>query len=168
MLKNSLQDIRSLPDPLLGFNFTMLIPNIPGGGDSRAMALKCMQSVIPGQQLEAVLVALSGYEVKFAGRVVYSHTLPVVFLETRDMSTRDALKQWQDMARDVKNNTGNYKTAYATDVKLQLFDDTGSVVRTVNVYGVYPEDVSDVQLDGSSSAAVSVSATFSYDYWQDA
>lgn len=167
MARTSLQDLRSLPDALQAWNFDMVVPNIPGSGDTRSLTIKCMSSSIPGFTLDPVLVGLHGAEIKYAGRQVFTHSLPITSVETRDMSTRDAIRNWMETARRNRDNTGNYKSVYATDVKIYLYDDTGAAVRTIMLYGCYPEGVDDSPLDGSNSAAVTFSWTLSYDYHED-
>lgn len=163
MARTSLSDVRSLPDPLQGWNYDLIIPNIPGGGDTRSLTIKCMTASIPGVSLDDVMVSLHGVEVKYAGREVFTHTMDVTYLETRDMGTRDALRNWMETARNVRNNTGGYKSEYATQANLQLYDDTGAVVRTIVMDGFFPQNLQDAALDGSNSTPVNVSVSFFYD-----
>jgi len=168
MSRTSLADISSLPDPLLGYNFDMLIPNIPGGGNTRALTLKCMQTNIPGQQIDQILIQLHGAETVSAGRQTFTHTLAVTYLETRDMTTRDAIRQWMDFTRNVRTNSGNFKSSYATDAKILMYDDAGTTVRTINIRSMWPQEMPDVALDGATSTAVNIAVTFQYDSWDDA
>jgi hypothetical protein len=165
MARTSLADISSLPDPLLAYNFDLLIPNVPGGGSPRALTLKCMNTNVPGSILEQVLIQLHGAETVSAGRVTFTHTLAATFLETRDMTTRDAIRLWQDFARDVRVNGGNYKAGYATDGMILLYDDTGTTVATINVRNMWPSEMTEFAVDGSNSTAANISVTFNYDSW---
>ena len=168
MSKTNLDDIRGLTDPLLQHNFDLIIPQLPGGGNTRALTIKCMTANIPGSSVDDVTITLKGIDVKYAGRQVYSHTLSVTYLETRDLSTRDALNNWLKLCRSVRDDTGSYKSEYATLGMLVLYDDTGSVVRTVTMDGFFIQNMEDSAVDGSAgNSPVTISATFAYDTWYD-
>ena len=59
-------------------------------------------------------------------------------------------------------NTGAYGSDYLQDVQLVLYDDTNTVVRTITLLDCFPQNVDDVNLDGTSSQAVFVTVTFEY------
>ena len=56
MPKTSLTDIRGLVDPLFGYAFDLIIPNVPGGGNARDLSIKVMTTSIPGVSLDDVTV----------------------------------------------------------------------------------------------------------------
>ena len=167
MARTSLQNARSLPDPLFTYNWDIFIPNLPGGGDTRALTWKATSASIPAVLLESVPVNLGPVELRYAGRENYSHSWPVTLHETRDVGSRAAILAWQKIARDNINNTGNYKEVYAPSMELVLYDDIPAEVRRIVLYGVWPETVDEPQLD-RASGAVSLAVTFSYDYFEDA
>lgn len=166
MSRTSLENIRSLPDPLFTYNWDIFIPNLPGGGDTRAFTWKAVSTTIPARMLEPVNVSLGPAEIKYAGRENYSHSWQVTLHETRDMGSRDALLNWQLIARNNVANTGNYKDVYAPSMQLVLYDDIPQVVRTIVLHGVFPETVDEASLD-RASGAVQLGVTFSYDYFED-
>lgn len=165
MARTHLQDIRGLPDPLLSYNFDLVI-RPKGGGDGRPLTVKCQSTSIPGMQIESVTVALKGAEVKYAGRRMFTKTLEASIIETRDMSTYNALQSWFNAARNPVANTGGYKADYSSVVELVLYDDIPSVVKTFKLFGVYPETLSDAALESSSSTVVAYSLTLSYDFFE--
>ena len=166
MARTSLENIRSLPDPLLTYNWDIFIPNLPGGGDTRAITWKAVSTTIPSIMLEPVNVNLGPAELKYAGRENYSHSWQVTLHETRDVGTQLALMAWQKIARDNNTNTGNYKSVYAPSAQLVLYDDIPSVVRTLTLHGLWPETVDEAALD-RASGAVQIGVTFSYDYFEE-
>ncbi len=168
MARTSYSDMSGLPDPVLSYNFDLIIPNIPGGGNTRALTIKCQSSALPGMSLEDVTVSGHGIELKYAGRPVYTHTLSASFWETRDMTTRDALMAWMLLGRNAKQNTGDYKVNYSTLAQTLIYDDTGSnVIRTIQYEGFYCQDLQEIALDGGQSTALQVQATFFYDIFTD-
>jgi hypothetical protein len=166
-MRTSLQQVQSLPDPLQQYNWDIIIPNMPGSGDSRTFTYKAQTTSIPGFLIENVPVALHGVELRYAGRANYSHQLQVTLIETRDVGTRDQLLAWSKLARDWISNTGSYKSVYSTTIQMVLYDDLPQVVRQINLIGCWPETVDESQVDSSQSAAVTTGVTFSYDFTQE-
>ena len=118
MARTKLDDVIGLPDPLLQYNFDLVIANIPGGADIANFKTKIMTSAIPGMTIEPVVVDLHGFTIEYAGRKQYTRTLPFEILELRDMKSRDALRDWHDMTRD-DSSLGAYFDEYTTEVNLQ-------------------------------------------------
>jgi len=164
--RHSYSDISRLKDPLLVYNYNMLIANVPGGGDGEQLMLRCQSTTLPGMQLEQIPVDLRGMTLRFAGRQQYSGTLSASFTEHRDMKTRSALFRWKYFARDFRDATGNYKADYSTNIDIELFDDRNEVIRTIRLFGCFPTDVQDVSLESAGQNAV-VQVTFSYDWFRD-
>jgi hypothetical protein len=164
MARTSLSDIRSLPDPLLSYNWDLILPRIPGYSDSKPFTFKCQTAAVPGMMLEQVPVALHGVELRYAGRKNYSHSMSVTILETRDMSSRAMFLAWNETARSWLNNTGSYKDVYGVNAELVLYDDIPTQIRKITLVGAWPEDVGEGSLDGSQSAAVTYTVQFSFDF----
>lgn len=167
MARTSLQDTRSLPDPLMQYNWDLFIPIMPGTPNSRAFTIKAMTTSIPGSQIEKVEVPLHGVVNNYAGRPMYSHQLQITLLETRDVGTRDMIRRWQRLARDLITNTGTYKEIYSTTVEMVLYDDLPSEVKRLKLIGCFPESLDDSSVDGSQSAAVNINVTLCYDYIEE-
>lgn len=166
-MRTSLQDVRSLPDPLQQYNWDVIIPIMPGTSDSRTFTFKAQSTSIPGFMLEQVPIALHGVELRYAGRANYSHSWQVTLIETRDVGTRDMLRRWQKISRNWQTNTGSYKDVYSTTVELVLYDDIPLEVKSLKLVGCWPETVDDSAVDNSTSAAVTTGVTFSYDFIEE-
>lgn len=167
MARSSIFDVRSVGDPAQSWNFDFFLPTIPGSPDSRDLTYKCQTTDLPGMGLDVVDVALHGINIPYAGRAIYTHTINVTFLETRDWSTREKMRRWRETARSWINNSGAYYETYAVDAEIALYDDLPQVVRTVKLHGLWPETISEVSLDGSSSNLVLQTVTFRYAYPED-
>lgn len=165
--RHKYSDLSRIKDPLMVYNFNLLIANVPGGGDGEQLMLRCQSTSIPGMQIDQVPVDLRGMTLRYAGRHMYGGTLPATYIEARDLKTRSALLRWMYFARDFRNATGNYKADYATNIDVELFDDREqTVIRTIRCFGAFPTEVQEVNLESAGQNAV-VSVTFSYDWFQD-
>lgn len=161
--RTSYSDCRALPDPLLSYNFDLIIPVVPGGGDGKGLTVRCKSTSLPGTSVDDVTVSIHGVDLKYAGKQLWTHTLQVQYQETRDMLVSTALKRWIEFARNTRQNTGSYKVNYETTADLVLYDDAVKVIRTIRLEGFFPQTMDDAALDGSSSTPVEISATFFYD-----
>ena len=159
----TITDLRGLPDPQLQYRYTLIIPNVPGGGDGRRLQLQCISSSIPGLSQEKQTVTSHGIDLRFMGRQIYYGTIPLTFFETRDLVVMKDVRGWLDYGRNHRKGTGNYKENYAVTAQLLLLDDTLKVTNTITLEGFFPESLDDSGVDGSSSGVVQWSTTFSYD-----
>lgn len=120
---------------------------------------------MPGTQLEPLDVALHGVQIPYAGRRMYTQSLNVTFLETYDWETRSKFFRWMELARSWTNNSGSYHATYSTTALLIVYDDIPQPIKTNRIFNIWPENVQEVQLDGSQSGPVVLSVGFKYSHW---
>lgn len=166
MSKVNLNELVGLPDPLLSDMFEFVIGTIPGGADPNPLRILCQQVTLPAKQVEAVEVALGGSTFVHAGRSIFTHDLSVTFVENRKMDIFNSLNGWNNFVRDHRTQTGNYKEKYATSATLNVFDQMGKVVKSFEYFYLWISQTPEYQFDGSGSNAMTVSATFQYDWWE--
>ena len=164
MSRSGLQQIQALPDAFQTWNFDLFFPSIPGVSDPIQLSYKCQTSNIPGFNLEGVDIELHGVKKREAGRATYGHQFECTFLEVVDLSTRKAFRNWREKARSWKQNSGSDSSVYKVNAELVLYDNAPNVIGTVKIYGMWPETVNDLSLEGNSSTAGMLSVQFSYDY----
>lgn len=170
MARPSLQNIMSVKDPLLSWNWEITIPIIPGVSDTREFTLRAMSSSIPGTTIEQLSWEAHGKKRHFAGRRMWDETWECTLIETRDMGTRDMLNSWLKKTRtwgeDGDGSVGGYASEYAVPVELTLYDDKDIGVRGLQIVNAFPTAVGQVTLD-QSSGIVSYSLTLSLDLVKD-
>ena len=166
MARSSLSEMRGLPDPLLSYNFDLIISNMPVG-DMLALKLKCRTTVLPGLSAEDVTVSAHGNDIKFLGRPIWEHNLQASIYETRDLTTRDSIRPWIEFARNARTNTGAYKADYEGIGDIVLYDDRANAIRTIRLFGFYPQLLDSPSLDGGTSTPVEYNVTFYYDFHVD-
>lgn len=164
MARSSLRDAAGLPDPQFAYNFDLFFDDIPGGQgtDGRGLAIRCMSATLPGKQIEQVVVPLHGIEIPYGGRQIYNKTFSVVFHETRDSAIRNAIIGWINAYRNNQLNTGSSFSVISRTGEIVLYDDVPNETKRVRVFGCFPLNLDDLQLDGGQSAAVQYNVTFSY------
>jgi hypothetical protein len=167
MARTSLYDISAVADPAQSWNFDLFLPTIPGSSDTRALTWKCMTTALPGFNLDRVVAPLHGMELVYAGRKTFSHSFTSTFMEAADWSTRSQFYAWSELTRSWINNSGSFASAYKVNGDLVVYNDLPQVARTIRCVGMWPAEVSDVELDGSASNLVTLSITWSFDYVYD-
>lgn len=167
MSRSSINDVLSLGDPALTWNFGFFFPSIPGSADTRDITYRCQTVDLPGQSLEAVEASLHGVTVQYAGRKIYTHTFNVVLMETVDWAAREKIVRWQDLARDWRTNSGSNLVEYSTTGLIIVTDNDNTPIRTTRINYVWPESIQEVTLDGTQSAIVTQQVTFRYTTWED-
>lgn len=169
MARTSLQDTQSIPDPALVWNFDLFLPAIPGSSDTRQLTFRCMSTSLPGSELGRVDVKLHGIHLVRRGARDWSHTLSTKFMEAVDWGTRDKFFNWMEIAQSWKNNTGASSSVYTVTGQIVTYTDAAAVAKTVNVYGLWPQQIQDVQLDGGNGTGmVELDVVWSFDYTEEA
>ena len=88
-------------------------------------------------------------------------------MEGADYATRAAFINWRESMRSWVNNTGTLASAYKVNGQIVVYNSLPAVVRTINIFGMYPETIGDYALDGTASNLVTLALTWSFDYLQD-
>ena len=149
------------------WSWGIVIPSVPGQGDTRVIASKCLSTAIPGSNIEQnKLEAQGGVQLNYAGRRTWEQTWNATFVETRDASTRDVFVTWMDFIRNPVDGTGNYKADYAVPVELALFDDVGNQSRSIKLVNAFPTALGQATLD-QNNGIVQYDITWSYDYVEE-
>jgi hypothetical protein len=166
MAKPNLQSVLTIADPMLSDNFELLfgtVPSVNGSGNTQALLLQCKTVVKPGMTIEQVTYDLFGHTVEFAGRLTYSHTMAIEFVENWQGTITRTLENWMSVARDPITQHGALKAQYTSDAILNIYNQLGNVSLSYKIINMFPTEIPDLSFDGSASTALSVSATFSYD-----
>lgn len=169
MSKVTLTEVLGINDPMLNDNFELTFTKVPGGGaDGRQMRLQCRSGVKPGMSIQEVEIELFGHKVKHAARKVFSGSMSVGFVESYEGRITQGLEAWAEMIRGTDTQSGSFKRDYATTAVLNIFDQTGAVSLTYNIYNVWPTQVPDYSFDGAGGSAIQVDVEFAYDYYERA
>lgn len=164
MARISFSQLNNLSDALDQTAFELIIPNIPLGGSTQELTLRCQQAQIPGYSNEAFEGLLHGHVLKYRGRKMYPRQLSVTYMEGSFLESWSILKAWDEfIAGTESGNSGAFKNVYSTTASLIIYNTVGDVAGTLRMENFFVQEISDVQLDGTSSTAVLVPAMFSYD-----
>jgi hypothetical protein len=164
MSRITYDQLAGLPDPQNTEWFELLLGSIPGGGDTQELTLLCQTASWPGMSITPTEVPLHGFTLKGGGRRDYPRTLSVAYQEVSTMVVTRKLRNWMERIRGTRNGLSQgYKKDWSVNAKLIVYDTTGLVVDSIIFRKLFIQDLPDIGLDGSSSTAMQISATFSYD-----
>lgn len=162
----TLDDINEQSDAMDSEHFNLLFGSIPGFGESRPLSIACQTAAIPGVSIEPIEVGLHGHTVRFRGKQTFSGTFSVGFVENSAYEIQRRLRAWKEYVVGTNTATSQgYKNRYGLTAELQVFDTTGAVADRLHIFGVFPTEVPEVQLDGQSSQVMLISPTFNFDYF---
>jgi hypothetical protein len=170
MAHTSLTDVRGgLTDAQDTDMFDFVIPDIPGGSVAagRDLAVVCQTAVYPGRSNEIMETPLHGTVVHFSGRAMMPRTMSVTYAERHDMFVTNLFQEWFEFQRGTVSGTAAaYKADYTVDGAVLIkYDVTGRVADQVTFFGLQPESMEDVTMDGSSTNLFVTSITFRYDFY---
>lgn len=159
----------TVKDPMLSMDFQLEFPNVPTGTkDEQLLLIHCQQASKPGLTIENVEVQLFGHTLEFAGRLTYSHDLSVTLVENVRGEIQRILENWMEVVRFHKTQHGEFKSGYARDAKLTIFDNKGGTPLIYKIFNVWPSALPEVSFSGSESNIVTLGVTFKYDYYEKA
>lgn len=168
MGKPTLSDVASsIPDPMLSDNFSLDIPNVPTGDSTVSLYMQCQQATKPGMTVNAVEVQLFGHTTEHAGNLTYNHDLSVTYVENRKAQILRLLERWAEYCRSHDTQHGHYKSEYARDAYLKIYDQKGLTVATYRIVNLWPTTVPDVSFDGTNSTAITLQVGFKFDYYEE-
>lgn len=165
MAKPTLDEVLKVHDPMLSDNFEIIIANVPGGGDAKALRIQCKTAVKPGSTLNEVLIELFGHAVVHAGALTYTHDLSLTYIEDSKGTITKALEGWQEIVRSKDTQSGEFKENYAVDAEFIIFDQKGEEAMKYDIINIWPNQIPDLNFDGAQGTqAIEIGANFKFDY----
>lgn len=159
------EDVRKYANSLKQYNYELLIPNVPGGGDTEIIRVAIVTTSIPGFGSEMVQRTHHGFVIKEAGRVDLPRQLPFECYETAQGDILQTFKNWHFLQWNPATGEQESAEVYKTDGYLILLNNKREESKRLWLKGVCIENVADTPLDGGSSEIVRVSGMLSYDDW---
>jgi hypothetical protein len=141
----------------------------------------CRAAQLPGSTVNSVPVNYFGRELKFAGNRTFPEWT-VTVINDEDFAIRKAVERWMNglnshttNIRDPRAlrgaNVAGTAEGYQTDAYVTQYgksDETAGGLRVYRFIGVFPIDLSPIELDWAANDQIEEFAvTFSYQWWED-
>lgn len=155
--------VRGLPDPARGYNFEVLIPNMPGGGNSEVVSLRVTATSIPGYSSEPSEYSLGGHVLKVPGRGMYTREWAVTLVEGEDMVVAEALEAWHRLQWDRVTGAQAVSQDIKTEIFIRQLNGAKQTAKEWVLEGCWVSNVGDMALDQATSDVLRAEITFSFD-----
>jgi hypothetical protein len=141
-------------------------------GDLSTAEFMIQASTLPGSSIGQIEVPYFGRKIRVAGDRTFE-PWSVQVLNDEDFKIRHALETWHNRINSLAGNLnttgssspGNYKS---DSVQIQQFSKAGGApIRTYQFYGLFPTEVSTIDLNWNDTDTIETfSTTFAYDYYE--
>ena len=154
------------------FQVSLTFPTIATNGTAAAQKATFMARAaqLPGSTVGQVPVFYFGREMKFAGNRTFTDwTLQII--NDEDFVIRNSLESWMNQinshASNVRGTGAVTPSSYSVDAVVTQYGKAGNVLKSYNFVGMFPVDISPIDLDWSSNDTIEeYSATFAFQYWE--
>lgn len=132
-------------------------------GDAKTRFM-CQAAQLPGSDLGVIPVFYFGRQMKLAGDRTFAEWT-VTIINDEDFLIRNAMEEWSNAINRLQRNVREINRYKSTGLVTQFGKD-GSKLRTYEFNGIFPTNVSPIELDWSTTDQIELfQVTFQYDYW---
>lgn len=154
------------------FEVTMIFPlSVNLGGASQKLTFMARAAQLPGSTINSIVQPYFGREAKFAGNRTFQDWT-VTIINDEDFKIRDSFELWMNK---INSHVGNLRSeqfiqgenGYQVDAYVEQFGKTGDVIKGYKFVGMFPIDLSPIELDwGANDTMEEYAVTFAYQWWQ--
>lgn len=130
--------------------------------------LRCKAAQLPGRTINNIEVFHYGRPIKVAGNSTYEDWT-VTFYNNEDFSIHDSMMAWANAINaPVENVRGTGSSSildYKSSALVYQKSQTGAIIKVYEVVGIYPTNVSAIELAWENEAIQEFQVTFAVDYW---
>jgi len=150
------------------FTVQLNVPTQIGGSVPESMFLvKAAQ--IPASTLGTIEVPYFGRQIKIPGNRTFAEWTPTI-INDENFTIRDMMENWSARVNGHTGNTntlGTTQTDYKADAIVTQFGQTGNVLKSYKFVGMFPSEVSTIDLAWETEGIEEFTVTFQYDYWEN-
>lgn len=130
----------------------------------------CFAASLPSQNMGLIQVPYFGRTIKLAGDRTFEGWTVTIYND-EDFLIRNALEHWCGEINSMQGNLRGFGTsassAYKTTALVTQFSKTGTPLRTYRMDGIYPQNVSAIDVDwGRTDDIEKFQVGFQYDWFE--
>ena len=153
--------------------FSCSIPDLPVNingvtGSEVAFNFMCRAAQLPGSAVNSIPVNYFGRELKFSGNRVFSEWT-VTIINDEDFKIRNTFELWMSSLNTHVSNLRSLVSplSYQKDAYVTQWGKVGTPIKEYKFVGMFPIDVSAIELDWSANDTIEEFAvTFAYQWWE--
>ena len=154
------------------FKCELTFPTLTQGQGAQTMfSFMARAAQLPGSTVNQVPQFFMGRELKFAGNRTFTEWT-VTIINDEDFIIRDAFEKWMSGMNSHVSNLRNPAFikgdgGYQQDGFVTQLGKTGDTLRRYKFIGMFPIDVSPIELDwGANDTMEEYAVTFAYQWWE--
>ncbi len=148
--------------------FQVQITNPANGVADIKVPFMVKAAAIPSSTLNTIEVPYFGRRIKLAGDRAFAEWT-VTVINDEDFLIRNAMEQWMASINSHQGNITNFSSAsplqYKAQAQITQYSKTGAPLRVYNFNGLFPTEVSSMEMNWESDAIEEFTVTFQYDWW---
>jgi hypothetical protein len=150
--------------------FQVQIANPANGAGDIKVPFMVKAAQLPASNLGTIPVPYFGRQIKIAGDRVFA-PWTVTVINDEDFLVRNAMEQWMNSINSHAGNIREFGSAspllYKSNAQITQFSKTGVPVREYTFNGMFPIEVSAIEMSWESQNAIEeFTVTFEYDFWE--
>ena len=150
--------------------FQVQITNPANGTGDLKVPFMVKAAQIPAATLGVIEVPYFGRKVRIAGDRTFAEWT-VTVINDEDFLIRNAMEEWSNTINGFENNLRQFGAAspalYKSTATVQQFSKTGIGLRTYQFNGIFPIEVSPIDMGWESVDVIEeFTVTFAYDSWE--
>lgn len=136
-------------------------------GDVELTSFMCKGASLPPSVIASVPVPFRGRQLQVAGDRTFE-PITLTFFNDTDFAVRDAMERWMNGINGHNSNTGILSPSeYQADMIIEQLDRQDNVLKTINVRGAFPTNISGIDLTNDANDAIEeFTVEFQVQYWE--
>ena len=153
------------------FEVSMPFPGFSSPANAQTkLTFMCKSAQLPGSTLGVVPVQYFGRELKFVGNRTFADWT-ITIINDEDFVVRNAFERWMNGINshnlNVRNPLANAPLGYSVDGDVTQFGKQGNVLKKCKFVGLFPTDVSAIDVDwGSNDTIEEFTVSLAYQWWE--
>jgi hypothetical protein len=152
------------------FEATMNFPSFSDPGAAQKLTFMCKTAQLPGSTVNPVPVFYFGREIKLAGNRTFPEWT-ISIINDEDFTVRTAFEKWLNGMNshrfNLRDPSAGFPEGYTQDAEVTHYGKRGDVIRKYKFIGMFPNDVSPIDLDwGQNDTIEEFAVTLSYQWWE--
>jgi len=136
------------------------------GGDAELTSFMCKGAQLPASTMGFVEVPFRGRMLKIAGDRTFE-TWTITVLNDTGFEVRNSMERWMNGMNAHSSNTGiTNPVLYQSDLIVEQLDKDGTSVKTYNLRGCFPTNVSAIEVSYDNEAIEEFTVEFQVQYWE--
>jgi hypothetical protein len=148
--------------------FQVQITNPANGGADIKVPFMVKAAAIPSSSMSTIEVPYFGRRIKVAGDRTFAEWT-VTVINDEDFLIRNAMEQWMASIKSHQGNITSFASAsplqYKAQAQITQYSKTGVPLRVYNFNGLFPTEISAIEMNWEASAIEEFTVTFQYDWW---